>query len=358
MALRDLLRIEIDQRRLADRFSARDVRKLIAANSGTLGGESVDPRWVPSTLSNLSVGAGYQGASVKRGVRPHYQRHERGSYSLLADGAQRSKGSRGKRSRCVAQSPPTASTEIRDFIAERFYGYIRHMPYCQLETHGRERPTLSFGKVALGWEQHLNEYNYDGKNWTATQVLVTGFVKNLAALRHETSDAEALRVYEAIRRWGNPRGNKRSGAEIRALLQPLWLGSAISKVDSTLTKLYAFAAPDEFVIYDSRVATAIITFAEDIFRVKALGRRNSVDTAEVFRGAYPHLGVFPEDHVAGTRPRGTRFKWRLARAVVAAQYEANDLCQRICAVLNRSEEGRDRRWTLREVEAVLFMAGY
>ncbi len=358
MALRDLLRIEIDQGRLADRFSPRDVRRLITANGGTLSGESVDRRWVPSTLSNLSVGTGYQGASVKRGVRPHYQRHERGSYSLLADEAGHSEKSRGKRSSRAAQSLPTASTAIRDFIAERFCEYIRHMPYRQLETHGRTRPTLSFGRVVLGWEQRLNEYNYDGRNWTATQALVTGFVKDLAALRLAPSDAKALCVYEAIRLWGNPRGSKRSGATIRALLKPLWMGGTISKVDSTLTKLYACAAPGNFVIYDSRVATAIVSIAEDIFRVKALSSRRWVDTAKVFQGAYPHLGVFPGDHVAGTRPRGTRFKWRRARAVVAAQYEANDLCQRICAVLNKSEERSKRRWTLREVEAVLFMAGY
>jgi len=179
-------------------------------------------------------------------------------------------------------------------------------------------------------------------------------------LRHSTAPLltrqnEALRIYNAIRAWGNPRGASYTAATLLNRLSALWKTGTIADVDSTLTKLYALARPNDFVIYDSRVAAAILTVAEDIFR-KRTSARGFVETVSRFQSAYPRLGHYPGP--GGTRPRGYRARWPHAYRVVGAQLDANDLCGRIMARLNVLKEDGRKSWTLREVEAVLFMEGY
>jgi hypothetical protein len=130
-----------------------------------------------------------------------------------------------------------------------------------------------------------------------------------------------------------------------------------SKVDSTLTKLYAFAKPDEYVIYDSRVAAAIISIAEDIYRYSSVGGRREETVNKVFHPCFPCLGIFPG--AGGTRPRGTRWVgWPDSDRSIPAQLDANRLCTAIVGRLNDREEDGRSDWNLREVEAVLFMEGY
>ena len=59
--------------------------------------------------------------------------------------------------------------------------------------------------------------------------------------------------------------------------------------------------PDDFVIYDSRVATALVAIAEAVF-----------DDVELdsFKTQYPNLGLIAGR--GGSRPRATRTVWRNA----------------------------------------------
>ena len=62
---------------------------------------------------------------------------------------------------------------------------------------------------------------------------------------------------------------------------------------------------------------------------------------------------------SGTRPRGLRSRgWPNAYGSWNAQLEANSLCLEIRNCLNDLKEDGRSTWTLREVEAVLFMEGY
>ncbi len=173
---------------------------------------------------------------------------------------------------------------------------------------------------------------------------------------------ELLRIYNEIKDWGNPNGADHPQAFLAEQLSKLWAptqGDSIElAVDSTLTKLYAFALPDEFVIYDTRVAAAIVDIAEDLFR-EVTRNKASVDLLTCFRCAYPALGDMTQAARSGSNVRrGPRSNdWPQAYKSWSAQLDANRLLNGILDQLNQRCID-SRHWTLREVEAVFFMEGY
>lgn len=364
--LRDRIRFEIERRRLSEPFTVKQLKHLAESNGGRIGGNNVNLKHINSVLANQSIGPGpRRGESVKRGQKALFQCHGRGTYSLIYDDyeaeievsetppAVQAGDRRGR------ATPPRELTPLKPrLIAQRFVEYLREMPYRLMETalpgHALRWP----GRLALGWIQRLNAYEWGGHDWAATEIIIGDFIRDLRALRGTRSPGDAGSIYERIRLWGNPRGIKRSGAETLVFLEPLWRNGTILDVDSTLTKLYAFADPDNYVIYDSRVAAAMLTIAEDIFRIKNIDDA-IVDFVKLFHDQFEHLGLYNAS--AGTRPRGYRWPdWENAYGIVEAQYDANTLCKLIVDVLNepKSPESKEPAWTLREVEAVLFMAGY
>jgi len=365
--LRDLLQIEIQRGKLSEPFSVTEVRRLIRANRGLLGG-TTPPRHLNAYLANHSTGPGSRvGEAVRRGAARLFVKHSKpGTYSLDLDDCDPEVGTAppaparppartARQARAARRGEPTTeSGTIKDDIASRFVEYLRAKPF-RLLLNTAAGQVWGAGPV-VGWRNRLTAYEWGGNNWATTEGILSGFAARLIQLENEVGgggnqqqiEADLETVYNDIRAWGNPRGTDRSGPELLALLTPLWASQPITRVDSTLTKLYALARPDEYVMYDSRVATAILTIAEDLCRTD--------DKIEVFRGEYGCLGFCNVE--SGTRPRGYRFKWRNAYRVCAAQLEANDLCRRIVARLNRPQPEDGAPWTLREVEAVLFMEGY
>jgi len=127
------------------------------------------------------------------------------------------------------------------------------------------------------------------------------------------------------------------------------------RLNSAWTKLYALALPDKCVIYDSRVAAAVTSI---------------LDPTMEFLSEYPNwqpyanLGTVPGR--GGSRPRDVRWKWPNGYRLWPSQTAANLLCREVFEELNRQAKTRPDRqkmndpspWTLREVEAVLFMEGY
>jgi hypothetical protein len=115
-------------------------------------------------------------------------------------------------------------------------------------------------------------------------------------------------------------------------------------MNSAWTKLYAIFYPGDFIIYDSRVATAMIAIAEQCM----------IDAELVtFKNSYPNLG-----NVAGrggSRPRTTSTFWRNAYTSWPAQLDANELAKKVLSQLNRR---LSKTYSLRQLEAVLFMEGY
>src|SRR5262249_40307272 len=80
----------------------------------------------------------------------------------------------------------------------------------------------------------------------------------------------------------------------------------------------------------------------------------------------PYLRLGTISGRGGSRPRDLSWKWPIGYGTWAAQMAANLLCRKVVDELNRQSlswsdcrKFNDRSpWTVREVEAVLFMEGY
>lgn len=386
--LGDLIRIAIERGDISEPFRTGEVRAFIERHQGILD-VKVQPEYVASYLANHSTGPGTRvGESVRRGQKRLFIKHEGpATYSLdysiagfetqeepasteqrvLDEVGEHPKRPSSKRIKGGKSGFAGGKNKARDNIAETFVDYLRNKPYRFLKTRksGTVKSKLEWrNNVVTGWNNRLNEYEWEKVGWAETNVTLQSFSQRLSDLesswqRGENVDALAENIYRDIRKWGNPRGAQYSGRQVVAFLVPLWQGDNVQSVDSTLTKLYALARPDAYAMYDSRVAASIMTIAEDIFRPKMSKNKVVHTVVDAFRHHYPRLGLY--GGTGGTRQRGYRAGsgWPVAYRSVPAQLEANDLCLRIQAKLN-SEEGEDGRnnWTLREVEAVLFMEGY
>jgi hypothetical protein len=377
--LRDLIRKEVDRGTIHEPFEVSKLRELMRQNDGLLGGELPPQHW-ETILANFSIGPGKRrGESVQRGSVPLFLKHEeRATYSLIWEemedvGEAQDDGADAQATdapRLGLPLPKHAEAKARSqSIAALVVDYLRHKPYRLMTTRVTAgHVALTWGdRTAVGWWQRLMAYQWNGADWQQTVRTVDAMVAELQSARERWTvqgnspelENEVERIYEAIRAWGNRRGKVRQGAELLQLLAAVWAGDAPMEVDSTLTKLYAFASPEDYVIYDSRVAASIVSMAEDIFRV----RGQDLDTAgQPFRAVYRHLGHYAGGR-AGTRPRPVRSRlWPQAYGAAAAQMDANTLCKAIRDALNQCREPKageqaDRPWTLREVEAVLFMDG-
>lgn len=126
------------------------------------------------------------------------------------------------------------------------------------------------------------------------------------------------------------------------------------KINSAWTKLYAMLRPDLCVIFDSRVATSLIA---------ALDPYIDLLKGDIRFDAYKSLGTVQQGR-GGTRPRTFSDTWNNGYQKWNAQLAANKLCCDIRDYLNmhivRDDFAKqdNTEWTLREVEAVLFMDGY
>ena len=368
--LRDHLKIEIDKGTLQEPFTAAQLRNIFDNNGMlSIGGAKHESKHIGTYLANLSTGPGNRlGESVKRGVEKLFIRHEeRGVYSLDYETYDLDE----EDIKSLAEDELNANlitTTLTEFdIAYNFVEYIRNKPYRTLKIRNKKQ-YWSPSQSVTGWANRLNYYCWNGATWNETKIILDEFIGKLAHLEgkynpdlpHQDSIDQSLIIYNEIRKWGNPKGPVRTGKEVLEILVYVW-NNEINQVDSTLTKLYALARPNEYVIYDSRVSTAILAIAEDIYRWVTRGVTDSKNTKRIdaiidFQAVFQNLGLY--NGSGGTRPRTFRSQnWPQAYTKVKAQYDANRLCKLIVAELNILKED-SREWTIREVEAVLFMEGY
>jgi hypothetical protein len=365
MNLANHIRLEIENNKIGEEFSCQElinIHKPTKDKKYLVGNTEYTKAAISSILSNHSTGPGNRiGDSVKKGYgRLFIKLPKKGRYKLAYEDID------------LDEQDPQAldfSSEsvivTSASIANSFVQYIRNKPFrIFLNAKGRrtKRTWLPTSGPALGWLQRLNSYEWNSKNWASTSIILNSFIMDISKIKsmplpqaHNASKT----VYDNIRKWGNPKGVNLTGSQVYSFLTDKW-SSKIKIVDSTLTKLYALADPDNFVMYDSRVAAAIVSIAEDIYRVRFLrinSKSTRVDTVSKFCSIFNHLGTY--GGTGGTRPRGLRYaKWPYAYASVSAQLQANELCMAIRDQLNSIHEDNKSNWTLREVEAVLFMEGY
>ena len=365
--LADLIRCEIEKGNLNEIFTVQEVTSLAPSGDNCrICDELCLIKSVREILANHSIGPGYRrGESVKRGQQILFVKHDaKATYSLLEEDDEDEWGEQGNQSYKAVETGDTLEHEEGEGIARKFVDYIREKPYRIFIGRGVRGNWYPRDGSVTGWNNRLQAYQWKGANWASTLERVDVFINNLCMIRNERLkvprhdlNERAETIYNNIREWGNPRGVSRQGSFVMARLGKLWGDGRVTQVDSTLTKLYAFADPDNYVIYDSRVAAAIVSIAEDIFRYRTVNGRRQETVNRVFHPSFPALGAFPG--AGGTRPRASRWAgWPDSDRNVTAQYDANRLCLAMVHHLNdRKEDGR-ADWSLREVEAVLFMEGY
>ena len=365
MNLANHIRIEIENNKLGEEFSCQELLALHEPREDKkfrIGNGEYTEAAIRSILSNYSTGPDRRiGDSVKKGSGKLFIKLEQnGRYKLAYDEIELDDQDTEKVKFITGSVSLSSSSIANDFVE-----YIRNKPFrILLNTKGirTKRTWLPTSGPAMGWLQRLNSYKWNSKDWATTSKELSVIICKISDIKKmpgDIADKHSENVYEDIKKWGNPKGKKRSRDEVLPLLIKIW-NNCITEVDSTLTKLYALADPNNFVMYDSRVATAIISIAEDIYRVRYLKKNNKstrVDTVSEFCKVFNHLGLY--GGTGGTRPRGVRYpKWPYAYTSVPAQMQANILCKAIMNELNKHKEDGKSDWTLREVEAVLFMEGY
>jgi hypothetical protein len=244
--------------------------------------------------------------------------------------------------------------------------YIAEEPF---QTHYRRK---LFGPMKHGWGERLAAYFWPvpDRDWQITRP-------NVARLACEVQQAirklevcavdrivamELLDAFKATCVWGGVKLPESDpcvlAAEVLCVWQALSRGQrppSGCRLNSAWTKLYAFALPDECVIYDSRVAAAVTSILDPVMHLLSCWPKWP---------SYKALGTIPGR--GGSRPRELRWDWRNGYGEWASQRTANLLCGEVLEEINRQATTQcDCRqlkdptpWTLREVEAVLFMEGY
>ncbi len=166
---------------------------------------------------------------------------------------------------------------------------------------------------------------------------------------------EAVSLSVAVFKWGGVGYREPAAATVRSVLE-----SAAKKVrcqrapmSSGWTKVVAMAtagsaAPE--VIWDSRVATSVLSRLDQICHAKGLK-----SVPQELKG----LG-YVNGRDAGTRPRRLFLRWPNGYGSWAAQFAGSTFVRAIRSQMNQlSPKRRGRRsWSLRQVEQVLFMDGY
>lgn len=368
MTLWRCIRKEISNGNLDEEFGAVDLINL-QNRRRTIGGQFFKESTLRTMLANFAVGEdGERGALVKDiFAEPRFRRVKRGRYVLMSseDKVPEGKGP-SERERVPTGSdvrdPDVSDLLSQDRLARAYVEYISKESYqVRLVKEKEYYPVVP----ALGWLSRRDAYRWQTRTWAETTQVLQRIERRLVVLRAsvekgehkdcpEEIESQAIEIYNEIKKWGNPRGPKYTGREILNFLQDVWIDKP-KCVNSSLTKMYALAMPDAYVMYDSRVAAAIISIAESIIIYDHECSRD-LAVAHSLRKAYPALGRIHSKY--GTRGRKAKIKWPNAYRCVQAQHQANDLCVRIKDYLNKVRMDKSGSWTLRDVEAVLFMEGY
>jgi hypothetical protein len=242
---------------------------------------------------------------------------------------------------------------IVDTIARRPYQYY-------FRRQRRWHPTES----VLGWEARLCSYFWPAleATWEINVQALQRFVVRFEALQlaqdcidKEVTGRQLLDLFTEICLWGGVRLPEDNSNilidEVSRALAQLDRGEVPTncRINSAWTKLYAIARPSTCVIFDSRVA-ASLTSILDPYRDRLL-------ESPVYE---PYRALGYVDGRGGSRPRNLQAEWPNGYQRWDSQCAANRLVKAVVNKLNESDEANlpAHTWTLREVEAVLFMDGY
>jgi hypothetical protein len=253
--------------------------------------------------------------------------------------------------------PDPAAIIVR-YIAEKpFQPYYRRKPH---------------GLIRHGWGERLMAYLWPtpDRDWqivcSRVAQLSLEIQQAIRKLDHCSDDSvaaeELLDAFRGTCVWGCVKLPESSPHALAIEVLQVWKALSSgrepppgSRLNSAWTKLYSFALPEKCVIYDSRVAAAVTAILDPVME--------SFSPCHKWQ-PYVALGTVPGR--GGSRPRDLRWDWPDGYRAWTSQMAANLLCRAVLDELNRQAASQhDCRkldaltsWTLREMEAVLFMEGY
>jgi hypothetical protein len=234
-------------------------------------------------------------------------------------------------------------------FGEHYSDYLMH---SEFQIFSRKQKIYIPSQPCVGFSERLNSYFWPtpNDNYEKNKRLLNQYIDVAKECFQDLKSNEdrILLLFKEICKWGGVKLPTNNSSEV---ISNLVAASAMSKfqvakMNSACTKLYAIFYPDDFIIYDSRVATSLLSIAETI-----LSRHEIV----VFQKKYPALGYV--NGRGGTRPRQLKYEWSNAYKLWESQIDANLLCKSICSHLN-FDGVLNGSVTLRDLEAVLFMDGY
>jgi hypothetical protein len=397
MAFHDEIVRDIIAGRVPWRFKTRDLKTIPATKAGhyRVGNKEYSENTINTVPRNHSVSPDgtAPGDYVRKGREPAFFRYGEGEYELILHHQHCFKDAcpedeefdvtegDGEALIVGRLGGPSGPRLVRDVDEALVLGIVkserpdpaviivRYIAEHPFQASYRRRP---LGSKKHGWGERLAAYHWPlpHRDWRITCRTVTGLasqiqqaIRKLEARSDDpVASEELLAAFKATCVWGGVKlpepDSSILAAEVlrgrQALLQKQRPPSSC-RLNSAWTKLYALALPEQCVIYDSRVAAAVTSILDPTMNLAA-GRPE-------WR-SYRALGTIQGR--GGSRPRDLRWAWPNGYKVWASQMAANLLCCAVRKEVNQQAMMRsDCRklndpslWTLREVEAVLFMEGY
>lgn len=349
MALYDSIILEIENGVLEKELRAadllKDARKVFRCIDGKeveryrVGFDFYCESHIRTEMANNAEGTGY---SVRAGQVAKYRRVGEGLYRVISLDEQEELLEEEE-----AAAPSTITVSSLSTLEDRFACFLENEPF---QIFNRKRKSLHPQNPVTGIDARISCYFWPtpAVGYSDTEQRLQSFVVRAQLLLSglQGKALEALALFSEICKWG---GVRLPTEDPQVVVENLCLAALRSRkrsasMNSAWTKLYAIFYPDDFLIYDSRVATALVSIAESVM----------VDVElNAFRKAYPSLGVISGR--GGSRPRATRTLWSNAYTSWPAQLDASDLAKAILVSLNLRG---GRTYSLRQLEAVLFMEGY
>lgn len=293
-------------------------------------------------------------------------------------------GNQGDKDLIAARSPASASgsddasddaieeadTPVQEHAARGatyVLGDVAHQVLCALvQQMQQEQP----------WNERLITYRWNRRTFVETKRDLAEIIRQGRVLSHlithevpwdKDQEAQAVAWAESIFKWGGTRQrNPVTWEKVHCTLSNAVRNQIVypdAPMNSGYTKVASFGtayleeaehAGIPQVINDSRVATSLTCRLEKILQARDL------TPVEVF----PGLGKV-EAARGGTRPRTLALAWPNAYQRWSGQFAATALVLAIRDILNQDskfpsmpDEENQSPWTVRGVEAVLFMDGY
>jgi hypothetical protein len=397
MAFHDEVLRDIIARRVPWRFKTKDLKTVPAQEPGYYRVGKAE--YAQSTISTVPRNHSIRpdgtepGDYVKKGRNPAFWWYGQGEYELilnrqhlLEDASLEDEeldANEGEGEELIVAKPPGVpgsrlSCDVDENLVNRLAGAESLDPAAIIVRYIAEKPFQAFhrrkaiGSVRHGWGERLAAYFWPSpdRDWKTTCRIVTKLSSQIQQTTNKLTMCagdrivaeELLTLFKETCVWGGVKLPESDASVLAAAVLDAWRALSHGKkppsscrLNSAWTKLYAFALPDTCVIYDSRVAAALTSILDPAMNLMSGWPKWQ---------AYAGLGRIPGR--GGSRPRHLGWDWPNGYTAWTSQTAANLLCGEVLKEINRQAMTRSdcqklkdpNPWTLREVEAVLFMEGY